>query len=136
MTLQGADQLRARLRAIGTMGADLAQDWADAQVQQVRSEIPVVSGETARSVHAEEVSNDGARVVGSPVVTYLAKGTAAHTEEPRDRQAMRFAVGGQTIFSKRVNHPATAGNPRILGRLVDSLGNLAERLYATWNRAA
>lgn len=136
MTLQGASQLRSRLNAIADAGSDVAEQWADESVRGIQGEIPKVTGKTAASVHAEDVSNDGARVVGSPVVGYLSGGTAAHDEVPRNAQALRFKIGAQTIFSKRVHHPATRGNPRILQQAADALHGFADAVYRRWNGAA
>jgi hypothetical protein len=136
MTLRGAREFRHRLEAIRHTAESVAQDWADEDVRRVRSEIQRRTGETAASVHVESVTLEGARVVGSPVVNFLASGTKAHIEVPTNAQAMRFVIGGRTIFSKRVNHPATKGNPSIRQAAGDALRGFSDALYRLWNKAA
>lgn len=75
-------------------------------------------------------------MLGSQVITYLAGGTRAHEQVPVNARAMRFKIGGQTIFSKKVHHPATIGNPKILTAARDALGGFARAVYGLWNRAA
>lgn len=135
MTLHGAAQFTARLHAIEDTGRVVAEQWADKGVTGVRSQIQRRTGATAASVHAD-VSREGARIVGSPVVDYLADGTRAHVEVPRNAKALRFQIGGRTIFSKKVYHPATTGNPGIRQAAMNALGNFADALYGLWNRAA
>jgi hypothetical protein len=135
VTLQGAREFTNRLHAVGDTGSELAQQWADDSVDGIRAEIPRVTGATAASIHAEEVTNTGARVVGSKAVTYLVGGTAAH-EEVAHGKAMHWQTGGQNIFSKRVHHPATQGNSRILQAASDALHGFADAVYRRWNGAA
>lgn len=136
MTLIGAREFKARLNAIRDTGRVVASDWADDSVDAIQREIPRVTGETAASVQAGSVSSAGASVVGSPVVLMLAKGTRSHLELPRDAQALRWQTGGRTIFSKRVNHPATRAYPKILQAAVDSVSGMAQAMINLWNRAA
>lgn len=135
MTLHGAREFRNRLHAISDVGSEIADQWADESVRGIRDEIPRVTGVTATSVHADGVTNSGARVVGSPVVLYLARGTRAH-EQKAHGAAMHWKDGGRSVFSKRVHHPATQGNPRILEKAADALHGFAEAVYRRWNGAA
>lgn len=38
-------------------------------------------------------------------------GTPPHVIVPVRAQALRFDIGGETVFATRVNHPGTAGRP-------------------------
>lgn len=38
-------------------------------------------------------------------------GSGPHTIRPRRKKALRFVVGGQTVFAKSVRHPGTRGRP-------------------------
>jgi hypothetical protein len=135
MTLLGASELRARLNAIQDAPRQIAHDWADEEVRRTKALIPVRTGTTAGSIRADSVSETGARVVGSPVVNFLASGTKAHSEEAKG-QAMRFAIQNRTIFSKKVFHPATRGNPAIRQAGREALGRFADVVIGLWNRAA
>ena len=39
------------------------------------------------------------------------RGTAPHVIVPRKAKALRFMIGGEVVFAKRVNHPGTKANP-------------------------
>jgi hypothetical protein len=136
VNIRGATQWRARLHAAETTGRVLARDWADEDVRRVRAQIQRRTGATSASVRAINVTDRGARVVGSPVVNFLASGTRAHDQAPVNAKAMRFKIGGQTIFSKKVHHPATRGNPRIREAARHSLGSFVDAIIGLWNRAA
>ena len=135
MSLQGASALRSRLHAIGDVGRPISQRWADSAVRRIQSHIPVKTGQTRRSVHAS-VSKDGAQILGSPVVTFLDRGTKAHDEMPH-KKAIRFTVGTQAIFSKKVHKPATLGKhfeaPAVRDAARDT--HMADTLVEAWNRA-
>ena len=54
----------------------------------------------------------GARSVGGAFYgEFVRKGTAPHVIEARPGKALRFVIGGQVVFAKRVNHPGNAANP-------------------------
>jgi hypothetical protein len=135
MTLHGAREFRNRLEGIRHTGESVAEDWADTGAEKVRAEIPRVTGATAASIEGEADSTGG-RITGGQAITFLIGGTAAHTELPVNAQAMRFAVGGRTVFTKRVMHPPTSGNPRILDAARGALSGMAAVCIGLWNKAA
>ena len=135
MTLRGAGDFRRRLNAIRDTGVLVAKEWTEEGTDKVRAEIPRVTGATAASIHGE-VSRDGGQILGSRVVRYLAGGTRAHTEEPTTKTVMKFDIGANTIFSKRVMHPATPANPRIFDAAKNALGSLSKACAGLWNKAA
>lgn len=51
--------------------------------------------------------------IGSDVsyAPYVNDGTRPHIIRPRTRQALKFTVGGRTVFAKVVHHPGTRPNP-------------------------
>lgn len=42
---------------------------------------------------------------------YVHDGTRPHVIRPRRRQALKFRVGGMTVFAKFVNHPGNRARP-------------------------
>lgn len=48
---------------------------------------------------------------------YVHDGTRPHRIRPRNRQALRFNVGGQVVFAKVVNHPGTRARPFLVRAL-------------------
>lgn len=131
--ITGEAAFNARLNALKRTGTEVAHGWADAQVRNMRGAIRSRTGRTAASLHADE-HPDGVNIMGSGVVNMLASGTRAH-EERAHGQAMAFSVGGPTIFSKRVMHPPTAGNPKIKN-VTDALDSMKDTAIELWNRAA
>jgi hypothetical protein len=43
--------------------------------------------------------------------SYVEGGTAPHVIEPRRAGALRFQIGGRTVFATKVNHPGTQPKP-------------------------
>jgi len=134
-TLKGSDALRRRITAIQHTGPIVAQHWSDTAADRTREQIPVATGATRASVRGE-ASRDGGRVFGGGAIRYLAGGTRAHAEHPNQAKAMRFQASGRTIFSKRVQKPATPANPRIFQAARDALSGLAAVTTGLWNKGA
>lgn len=42
---------------------------------------------------------------------FVTAGTRPHDIVPRTKKALKFNVGGRTVFAKRVRHPGTKANP-------------------------
>lgn len=42
---------------------------------------------------------------------FVNDGTAPHIIRPRNKQVLRFVVGGRVVFAKVVHHPGTRPNP-------------------------
>ncbi|MFI9026299.1 hypothetical protein [Streptomyces sp. NPDC053560] len=82
----------ARREAPGSMGAYI--DW---------------------KVVSEPTGLRGVITCDHPAVNYVLEGTRPHIIRPRRKKALRFDVGGQTVFAKVVHHPGTKPN-NFLGR--------------------
>lgn len=50
---------------------------------------------------------------------YVHDGTRPHIIRPRRRQALRFRVGGMTVFAKVVHHPGTRARPFLDRALIE-----------------
>lgn len=46
-----------------------------------------------------------------PAIIYVSKGTRPHVIMPSGKKALRFSMGGETVFAMRVNHPGTKPDP-------------------------
>lgn len=42
---------------------------------------------------------------------FIENGTRAHEIRPKNAKLLRFTVGGQTVFARKVQHPGTAKRP-------------------------
>lgn len=77
---------------------------------------PVRTGRLRSSIRAEPpriFSLRGVCKVGSDLeyAGFVNDGTRKHIIRPKTRQALRFKIGGRTVFAKVVAHPGTKPNP-------------------------
>lgn len=137
-SLQGAAQLRTRLRAMKLGFKDAGREWADKTAVVARRMVPVKTGKTRSSIRRKNASQRKATVVGFYPVNFIDAGAKAHDIKPRRASVLKFSAGGETVFRKKVHKPRQAPRPfkRRAGeeglRQVDILARLVER----WNRAA
>ena len=84
---------------------------------QARQDVPVRTGNLGRQVGEGRITMSGPRTVRGSVndmadyALYVHEGTRAHTIRPRTAQALRFQVGGRTVYRKSVRHPGTKARP-------------------------
>lgn len=138
MKLQGAPQLRRRLKAIRQVFKPVGRDWADETVRLARSRVKVKSGKTRNSIRRRNASMKRAAVVATHGARFLEAGTQAHDIKARNAKALRFQMGGQTIFSKKVHKRATHAQPFLHRSARDALAEnqMLEDLIQLWNQAA
>jgi hypothetical protein len=160
VTLIGADALRRRLKAIGLVAetnrsgqSSLAYRWQQGTVRAARPMIPVRTGQTRASIRPGGTRKGKATVVGKYTVNFIDAGSKAHIEPrqagltPTGRisrrkrgsgKTLKFQVGGQTIFRKKVNKPRIAAHPfkKAAARKGLESVNWATMIYGLWNRAA
>lgn len=84
---------------------------------QARADVPVRTGHLGRSVKEGEVRVVGPRTVHGAVLDtadyalYVHEGTRPHLIRPRRAKALRFEIGGRTVFARLVRHPGTRARP-------------------------
>ncbi|EHI13143.1 hypothetical protein [Mycolicibacterium thermoresistibile] len=84
---------------------------------QARADVPVLTGHLGRSIRELPIKVSGPRVVTGGVeatADYAApvhEGSAAHVIRPRKAKALRFQIGGRTVFARMVRHPGTKARP-------------------------
>jgi hypothetical protein len=152
MALQGADGLRRRLRAIKAVATNLEREWAGEATRIARASVPVKTGQTRASIRATNPSAGRIKVVGKYTVNFIDAGAKEH-DEPRSRytktgrlrrgkaagtgKVLKFQVGGQTYFRRKVHkrsqpaHPFKARSAQDALRKVDPTGEIVKR----WNQA-
>ena len=64
---------------------------------------------------------------------FVREGTKPHTIEARNKKALRFFMGGQEIFVKKVHHPGTKPNP-YPSRAYDKVKGQIEKIVAGINQ--
>ena len=137
MSVSGARQLRARLKAIRTVFKPAGRQWADETARVARGMVPVRTGRTQRSIRRRNASQRKATVVGNYPINFIDAGTKEHDIVPKKMQALKFGEGGQAVFARKVHKRATPARPfkkeaarRGLEK-VDIINDLIE----LWNRA-
>lgn len=136
MTLQGAGEVRAALRAMKLSFKDAGREWADQTAVIARTMVPSQTGATRASIRRRNATQRMATVVGKYTVNFIDAGAKEHDITARKMQALRFDAGGTTFFRRKVHKRAQAARPfkQRAGeeglRRVDVLG----RALAAWNR--
>lgn len=143
MTLKGAPELHRRLTAIKRVLRDEERQWQSATVAAAQRRIPVRTGATRASIHGSG-SGSRVKVVGKYTVNFIDAGSKAH-DEPRGRRrrgrvskVLRFNVGGQTIFRRKVHKRSIPARPFKKAAAREGLAklDLLKHLIDLWNRAA
>jgi len=130
---------------IGTGTEDVVRSAAKAGEASARVHAPHRSYELRDSIDGfvtESDSNhaEGLVVAGAPHAAAVADGSVPHEIVAKNAEALRFNVGGRTIFRKSVHHPGTKANPYMTygeeaaeARLVSATDELIEREIAPLN---
>lgn len=130
-TLQQVPELRKRvILDLSQIAFDEAYDGAGKHVD---------TGALQQSLYNRRLS-DGGRAVGhdprrAPHAIFVLFGTRPHTIEPKEKQALRFPIGGGFKFAMKVDHPGYVGDnylfkaadkaadelPRVIDRALEEL---------------
>lgn len=137
-SLQGAPQLRARLKAIRQVGKPILRAWGDETVILARPHIPVRTGKTRASVRVTHSTLRKTTVGGDYPINFINAGTVAHDVVAKNAKTLRFTVGGKPMFAKRVHIPAKGARPfkRSVGLDAIYRMKMVDRLITLWNSAS
>lgn len=135
MTLIGAPQLLRRLEALRHVGGPIGKSLAQRGAEEARRRVPVRTGRTRASIRPGRVTANGASIVGSGVAVILDRGAKAHAEEAHG-DALRFNIGGRTIFAKHVKRRAQRGSRFMQDALRKSASGASDAIVRAWNDAA
>jgi len=107
----GIDSLMQRFKGYPSERAAFLDEAGTFIEDTLRSKMPVKTGWLVNSITKQVRGRaEGVKVtVTAPYAMYVDQGTRPHMIFPRYAKALKFEVGGQTIFSKYVSHPGTAG---------------------------
>ncbi|WP_448497847.1 hypothetical protein [Mycobacterium syngnathidarum] len=84
---------------------------------QARADVPVRTGNLGRTIGEGPIHFTGPRTVAGSVhakadyALYVHEGSRPHLIRPRKAQALRFQIGGRTVFARLVRHPGTKARP-------------------------
>lgn len=137
MSLQGADDLRRRIKALKLVFKDVGKRWGDNAANRMRPQVPVRSGRLRRSFRVR-ASQRQASVRGHFTAYFIDAGTKPHTIQPRQARMLAWSQGGNTIFAKRVRHPGMRKRPFRAEAARKALRETAgaEQFVKGWNDAA
>lgn len=157
-TLTGAKALQSRFKALATIPAatgssSFARHWQEGTVRAAKPMIPRRTGATRESIRPGATRRGNATVVGKYTVNFIDAGSKAHVE-PRQAgltktgriskrkrgsgKVLKFEMGGQTFFRRKVNKPRIAARPfkKEAGRKGLRAADWSEFVIGIWNRAA
>ena len=102
--------------------------------RQVKQDEPFDTGlMVSRTKMTDRATSSGFVVQGVVDTDYaemVSGGTRPHVIRPRRARALRFTVGGQTVFATRVNHPGTRPND-FWTRPLERLSGTVQRIWAS-----
>jgi hypothetical protein len=152
-SLEGADDLRARLKAIGNQRQMLGT-VALAAVYEAKQLVPRRTGNLGRTIRVGRVTNTDAEVLagGRLNVGYAAAvefGTRPHIIRPRRARVLAWGgartLGGRlrrgsraTNFARFVRHPGTRAQPYLVPGIKKALerAGITANIVKAWNDAA
>jgi len=111
VSLQGARELRARLKAIKEAWKPVARKWGRSDVLLMRARVPVKTGKLRRSFRVTSVSGKRVRVGGYYTAYFIDHGTKAHDITPKRARGLVFEAEGRTIFTRKVHQRGNRARP-------------------------
>ena len=137
VTIRGGRELRARLKAVRLVFKDVGRKWGDRAADRMRPRVPTKTGRLRRSFKVN-ASQTRARVRAHYSAFFVDAGTQRHTITPKRGKVLRFETHGDTIFARKVVHPATRARPfraEAASRAFDETVGV-QTIYDAWNHAA
>lgn len=132
--LKGSDQLRARLRAIGTAFKPIGREWADNTAGVAKPLVTFRTGRLRRSIRRKNATMKRATVAGHYTAFFVDAGTKKHTIVPKGG-GLYFTDRGRTVFAKKVEHPGSRPQPFRQRAAEEGLRRtpMAEYMIKLWN---
>lgn len=94
------------------------------------------TGNTRRAIHGgADKTTLGTTVYlahGSKVGLFFEEGTKPHEIRPKNKKALRFNVGGNTVFAKKVNHPGMKARPIVEPTVDSSWADIKKQVRKYW----
>jgi len=130
--IQNLEELRAAFKkAPETASKELEKATKEAGKQILateKSEVPIKTGQLRRSI---TLDYKPISVSIYPTVKYalpVHEGSKPHVIVPTAKKVLRFKVGGQWIYARRVYHPGSKGN-KFVERTVSKSENPINKLF-------
>jgi HK97 gp10 family phage protein len=138
MTSEASADIGKLAEALRQTAAESQTTTFDVMVQSanyIRNEmlalVPVRTGVLRNSIHIQVETDKvviGPNLNQAPYAGYVEFGTKPHVIRAKKAKALKFQVGGTTVYARKVNHPGTRPHPYVepaFTHWVDSLGTMA-----------
>lgn len=138
MTLQGAEGLRSRLKAIRLTFKLYGGTWADTTASEARRRVPVSTGRLQQSIRRKSATQRKATVVGHYSANFVDAGSKAHDIRAKRAPRLIFQVSdGRTIFTKKVHKQRISARPFKSAAAHAALRKhpMSATMIDLWNRA-
>lgn len=139
MSLKGASQLLARVKAVKLTFKGYGRTWADETAKEARSRVPVKTGRLKASIRRRNATQKRATVVGHYTSNFVDAGSAAHDVTAKGRSLHGFTGrGGGTIFTKKAHKGRIAARPFKAASAQAALKKhpMKDTMIKLWNEAA
>jgi len=107
VSLKGAPQLKARVRALKLTFKGYGRTWADETAKQAKARIrqqgAVRTGRLLGSVRRKSATQKRATVVAHYTANFVDAGSKAHDIVPKKAKRLAWESGEGTIFAKKVH---------------------------------
>lgn len=94
------------------------------------------TGNTRRAIRGGSESRPNGVTIylahGSEVGLFMEEGTKPYTIRPKNKKVLRFTAGGDTIFTKQVNHPGIAARPVVGPTVASSISDVKREVRRYW----
>lgn len=77
----------------------------------------------------DEETLNGRVFTNNPYAAFVEYGTRPHIIRPKEKQALKFKIGNENIFAKRVFHPGTSGQYFMRRALWDNIEDI-KKIFA------
>lgn len=114
-------RLQRFLRAVGGPGDRLLRRKTSEIARRARV-LAAPHGTIPQGITAEVVNGQGVVRSTNPHTQFVIFGTRPHIIRPRRARALRFTVGGRTVYAKVVHHPGYRGHDFLTEAMQQSRG--------------
>jgi len=137
--LEGANELRARLKNVRLTFKDYGRVWGDDAAADMRRRVPVDTGRLQRSIRRRNATQRKAVVVGHYTANFVDAGSVAHDIAAKNGPRLIFTGrSGRTIFAKKVHKdriaPRRFKRPSALAAIRKN--PMKKTMIDLWNKAA
>jgi hypothetical protein len=138
VSLKGASELVARVRAVKLTFKGYGKTWADETARQARTRVPVATGRLKASIRRRNATQKRATVVAHYSANFVDAGSKAHDIVPKTAKRLAFQSNGRTIFAKKVHKDRIGARPfkRASAQAALRKYPIKATMLKLWNEAA